>query len=96
MFHIDISSDHASLRGPLVMVSRGNTSHSPLEYATPEHASGSAEMLTVRCCPWPPVGCGEEFQTWRNAPRPCNCYWPAESRRANCPGLISMVGGVRS
>jgi len=54
MFHIDISSDHASLRGPLVMVSRGNTSHSPLEYATPEHASGSAEMLNHALLPLAP------------------------------------------
>ena len=51
MFHIDISSDHASLRGALVMVSRGNTSHSALEYATPEHASGSAEMLNRALLP---------------------------------------------
>ena len=61
MFHIDISSDPASLRGPLVMVSRGNTTHSPLEHATLEHASGGAEMLDR--APGPPVGCDEEFQT---------------------------------
>ena len=54
MFHIDISSDHASLRGPLVMVSRGNTSNSPLEYATSEHASGSAEMLNRALLPLAP------------------------------------------
>jgi len=61
MFHIDISSDPASLRGPLVMVSRGNTTYSPLEHTTLEHASGSAEMLNR--APGPPVGCDEEFQT---------------------------------
>jgi hypothetical protein len=54
MFHIDISSDHASLRGPLVMVSQGNTSHSPLEYTTPEHASDSAEMLNRALLPLAP------------------------------------------
>ena len=45
------------------MVSRGNTSHSALEYATPEHASGSAEMLNRALLPWPPVGYGLQFQT---------------------------------
>jgi hypothetical protein len=72
MFHIDISSDHASLRGALVMVMA----------ATPLKAT-----VLLLCV---------EFQTWRNAPRPWNYYWPAESKRANCPGLISMAGGVRS
>jgi hypothetical protein len=64
MFHIDICSDHASLRGPLVMVvSRGNKSHSLLEHTAPEHASGRAETLNRALLPRPPVGCREEFST---------------------------------
>src|SRR6267143_1504640 len=54
MFHIGISSEHASLRGPLVMVGRGDISHSPLEYTTPEHASGNAEMINRALLPLAP------------------------------------------
>jgi hypothetical protein len=54
------------------MVSRGNTSHSPLEHTTLEHASGGAEMLNR--APGPPVGCDEEFQTLAKRASPLKLF----------------------